>query len=257
MPRKRCMPYLSARIMLAARSRGIVQTMYRPCVVWYEAGRARVPCARIALPPTTSDGRPIRRGFCVPDHAAARVHHLDAQELHTNWDQHHPPCPATPGPLSTLPPRTVGGNLDIRALTAGATRYLPIPVAGARFSVGDVHAAQGDGEVAGTAIETSALVQLTFDLRKGEHFPLPRYLAPARREADGPWFAAVGADPDLWAAARQSLRGVLDYLRTEHHLSDAEAVVLASVCVNLHINQVVHSRTATVSALLPLSIFTS
>jgi acetamidase/formamidase len=164
-------------------------------------------------------------------------------------------APGAPGPLSTIPPRAAGGNLDIRALTAGATLYLPVQVDGALFSVGDVHAAQGDGEVSGTAIETTASVRLTFDLRKGEGLPFPRYLAPAPREADGPWFAAVGVDTDLWEAARQALRGVLDYLRTEHHLSHAEAVILASVCVNLRINQVVNDHTATVSALLPMSIF--
>ena len=164
-------------------------------------------------------------------------------------------APAAPGPLSTIPPRTAGGNLDIRALTAGATLYLPVQVDGAHFSVGDVHAAQGDGEVSGTAIETSASVRLTFDLRKGESLPHPRYLAPARREPDGPWFGAVGADADLWEASRQALRGVLDYLRTEHRLSRAEAVILASVCANLRINQVVNDQTATVSALLPLNIF--
>jgi acetamidase/formamidase len=164
-------------------------------------------------------------------------------------------APGAPGPLSTLPPRTAGGNLDIRALTAGSTLYLPVEVAGALFSVGDAHAAQGDGEVCGTAIETSASVRLTFDLRKGENLPFPRYIAPALREPDGPWFAAVGVGTDLWEASRQALRGVLDYLRTEHHLSRAEAVMLASVCVNLHINQVVNSQVATVSALLPLNIF--
>jgi acetamidase/formamidase len=166
-------------------------------------------------------------------------------------------APGETGPLSTIPPRPAGGNLDIRALTAGATLYLPVQVEGALFSVGDVHAAQGDGEVSGTAIETSASVRLTFDLRKGEGLTSPRYLAPGSGQPDGPWFAAVGADPDIWEASRQALRGVLDYLRTEHHLGDAEAVILASVCVNLRINQVVNNRTATVSALLPLDIFTA
>lgn len=166
-------------------------------------------------------------------------------------------APGAPGPLSTIPPRTTGGNLDIRALTAGATLYLPVQATGGLFSAGDVHAAQGDGEVSGTAIETSASVRLTFDLRKGENLPFPRYRTPELDEPNGPWFAAVGIDTDLWEASRQALRGVLDYLRTEHHLSHAEAVMLASVCANLRINQVVNNSTATVSALLPLNIFTA
>lgn len=165
--------------------------------------------------------------------------------------------PGAPGPLSTIPPRTAGGNLHIRALTAGTTLYLPVQVEGGLFSVSDVHAAQGDGEVSGTAIETSGSVRLTFDLRKGEGLSFPRYLAPGSGQPDGPWYAAVGADTNLWEAFRQALRGVPDHLRTEHHLSDAEAVILASVCVDLRINQVVNNRTATVSALLPLNIFTA
>jgi acetamidase/formamidase len=62
--------------------------------------------------------------------------------------------PAEAGLHSVVPPRRVGGNLDIRDLTAGVTLYLPVEVEGALFSVGDTHAAQGDGEVCGTAIES-------------------------------------------------------------------------------------------------------
>src|SRR5688500_10170902 len=75
-------------------------------------------------------------------------------------------APAERGHHSVVPPRRVGGNLDIRDLAAGTTLYLPIEVPGALFSVGDTHAAQGDGEVCGTAIESPMKVALTFDLVK-------------------------------------------------------------------------------------------
>jgi acetamidase/formamidase len=76
-------------------------------------------------------------------------------------------APAAPGLHSIVPPRQVGGNLDIRDLAAGTTLYLPVEVAGALFSVGDTHAAQGDGEVCGTAIESPMTVTLTFELVRG------------------------------------------------------------------------------------------
>ncbi|MBN0315093.1 acetamidase/formamidase family protein, partial [Pseudomonas aeruginosa] len=63
-------------------------------------------------------------------------------------------APAEPGLHSVVPPRRVGGNLDIRDLAAGTTLYLPVEVEGALLSIGDTHAAQGDGEVCGTAIES-------------------------------------------------------------------------------------------------------
>ena len=72
--------------------------------------------------------------------------------------------PPEPGAHSTIPPRRWGGNLDCKELVAGSTLYLPIPVDGALFSAGDGHAAQGDGEVSGTAIETLAQARLMLDV---------------------------------------------------------------------------------------------
>lgn len=164
-------------------------------------------------------------------------------------------APAEPGPHSTIQPRAVGGNLDIRQLTAGATLFLPIAVPGALFSVGDAHAAQGDGEVAGTAIETDATVTLRFDLRKHEHLPGPRFHTPAPNSVTGPWFVAVGSDADLYQAARAALRGVLAELQDRHGLTRAQAIVLASACVDLRISQIVNGGVYTASAFLPLSIF--
>jgi acetamidase/formamidase len=164
-------------------------------------------------------------------------------------------APAESGPHRTFPPRSVGGNLDIRQLTAGSTLFLPIAVPGALFSVGDAHAAQGDGEVAGTAIETDATVTLHFDLRKGEMLPSPQFITPSIGPATGPWFAATGSHADLYEAAREALRGVLDYLHQHHGLESPQACILASVCVDLKVSQIVNAGVYTVSAFLPLSIF--
>src|SRR5215212_10253226 len=87
-------------------------------------------------------------------------------------------APAEPGRHSTIPPGRGGGNLDVRQLIAGATLSLPVEIPGALFSVGDAHAAQGDGEVAGTAIETDATVTLRFSLLKGHPIPGPQIHTP-------------------------------------------------------------------------------
>ena len=76
-------------------------------------------------------------------------------------------APAEPGLHSIVPPRRCGGNMDIRDLAAGTELYLPVEVAGGLFSVGDTHAAQGDGEVCGTAIESPMSLALRLDLVKG------------------------------------------------------------------------------------------
>ncbi len=92
-------------------------------------------------------------------------------------------APAAPGLHSVVPPRRVGGNLDIRDLAAGTSLYLPVEVAGALFSIGDTHAAQGDGEVCGTAIETAMAVTATFELIKGQPLAMPRFSTPGRSPA--------------------------------------------------------------------------
>jgi acetamidase/formamidase len=166
-------------------------------------------------------------------------------------------APAEPGRHTTTPPRRAGGNMDVRQLTAGAMLALPVYVPGALFSVGDAHAAQGDGEVAGTAIEVDATVTLRFDLVKGRAVPGPQFRTPVLGSPDGPWFAATGHHADLYEAAREGLRGILAYLDEHHGLSRPEACLLASACVDLRISQIVNGGVFTVSAFLPLSIFES
>jgi acetamidase/formamidase len=164
-------------------------------------------------------------------------------------------APSEPGRHSTVPPGRGGGNLDIRQLTAGATLYLPVLVPDALFSVGDVHAAQGDGEVGGTGIETDAVVTLRFNLVKGRAVPGPQFLTSAPAAQAGCWFVATGHNSDLYEAAREALRGVLAYLQERHGLERAKACILASACVDLRISQLVNADVRTVSAFLPLDIF--
>lgn len=165
---------------------------------------------------------------------------------------------AAEGPHPTAPPRQVGGNMDVRQLVRGARVELPIEVPGALFSVGDVHAAQGDGELCGTGIETEGTVTLRFDLRKGAGIETPQLYAPPTPDANlgrGGWFATTGHAPDLMEAARIAVRAMLRHLEREHALSTLEAYILSSVCVDLKISQVVDAPNWTVGAFLPLSIF--
>ena len=141
--------------------------------------------------------------------------------------------PDEPGTHSTIPPRRSGGNIDCKALVAGATLFLPIPVDGALFSAGDGHAAQGDGEVSGTAIETPVEAQVTLDLRDD----LPLEWPVARIE--GAWLT-FGFDEHLGRAAQIAVDGMLDLMERELGVSRADALGLASVVVDLRVTQVVN-----------------
>jgi len=134
---------------------------------------------------------------------------------------------------STIPPRRCGGNIDCKELVAGTTLFLPIPVDGALFSAGDGHAAQGDGEVSGTAIESPVDATLTLDVR--DDLPLEWPVA----RIDGAWLT-FGFDEHLGLAARIAIDGMLDLMEREHGLSRADALGLASVVVDLRVTQVVN-----------------
>lgn len=166
-------------------------------------------------------------------------------------------APASAGPHSTSPPRRVGGNMDVRQLVAGSTLYLPVEVEGALLSAGDLHAAQGDGELSGTGIEMDGRLTLRLSLRTDWPIDSPQLLAPPEPTAlwSGGSFQVTGHAPDLMEAARIALRGLLAHLRREYGLSTKHAYILASACVDLRISQIVDAPNYTVSALLPLSIF--
>lgn len=141
--------------------------------------------------------------------------------------------PPEPGAHSTTPPRPWGGNLDCKELVAGTTLYLPVPVDGGLFSAGDGHAAQGDGEVGGTAIECPSSAQVTLDVRDDLQLGWPC----ARIE--GAWLA-FGFDEQLGLAATIAVDGMVELMGRELGLSPADALGLASVVVDLRVTQVVN-----------------
>lgn len=161
--------------------------------------------------------------------------------------------------LRTIPPRENGGNIDIRRLVAGSTLLLPVHVPGALLSIGDVHFAQGDGEVCGTGIEIAAEVTVRVAVRKTPswtpHFPAYRTPAQPGRA----YFATTGisedAAMDLTSAARSALLAMIDWLGAEHDLSQEAAYCLCSACVDLHLSEVVDVPFPLVSALIPLDVF--
>lgn len=163
-----------------------------------------------------------------------------------------------PGLHSIVPPRQNGGNMDIRHLTRGVRLFLPVWVEGALFSVGDTHAAQGDGEVCGTAIEAPMTIALRLILHKGRSIPEPRYIipgAPTPAADTRGYFATTGFAPDLYEATRKAVRYMIGHLQEEHALSRQEAYALCSVAVDLRISQVVDAPNWLVSAFLPQGIF--
>jgi acetamidase/formamidase len=152
--------------------------------------------------------------------------------------------PAEPGEHSTIPPRAHGGNLDCRELVAGSTLYLPIPVDGALFSVGDGHAAQGDGEVSGTAIECPMeRVELTFDVRTDLPLAAPMALTPAG-------LLTMGLGDTVDDAVYQALEGMFGQLVERFRVSREDAIALASVAVDVRVTQIVN-RVVGAHALLP------
>src|SRR5689334_83022 len=167
-------------------------------------------------------------------------------------------CPADAKEQAIMPPGRFGGNLDTRQLTAGTTLYLPVQVPGAMFSCGDAHAAQGDGEVCVTGIESPMYGALRFTLHKDRPIPAPQYLTGgplAPRVADAPWYGTTGVGPDLFVCAQEAVRAMVDHLAAEHGLSPEDAYLLCSLCVDLRISEIVDAGEYVVSALLPLTIF--
>jgi acetamidase/formamidase len=141
--------------------------------------------------------------------------------------------PDEDGIHSTGPPRRCGGNIDCKELVAGAALYLPISVDGAHVSAGDGHAAQGDGELSGTAIECFVeRAQLTFELSELE------LRTPVARTADA-WLA-FGFDEDLDLAAEQAIATMLDLMERELGIERGYAIALGSVAVDLRVTQIVN-----------------
>lgn len=163
-------------------------------------------------------------------------------------------APAEAGLHSVVPPRRVGGNLDIRDLAAGTELYLPIEVAGALFSVGDTHAAQGDGEVCGTAIESPMDVVLKLDLVKGANLKTPRFTTPGpvTRHLDAKGYeVTTGIGPDLMEGARAAVSNMIDLLSARYNMNPVDAYMLVSTCGDLRISEIVDMPNWVVSFYFP------
>lgn len=161
------------------------------------------------------------------------------------------------GSHSIVPPRQNGGNMDIRHLVQGVRLLLPVWVDGALFSVGDTHAAQGDGEVCGTAIESPMGIALRFTVHKDMTIAAPQYAVPAWcAEQPDPrgYHVTTGFAEDLREAARDATRHMIQHLMGRYAYTREEAYALCSVCVDLRISEVVDAPNWLVSAFLPLSV---
>jgi formamidase len=187
--------------------------------------------------------------------------------------------------LRTIPPRENGGNMDVQQMQIGTTLLLPCFTDGCGLFVGDVHFAQGDGEVSGTAIEMGATVTVRTEVLKGRanEITSPHFEGGEQLKAIAPekFYATVGfplkekgevppfltyldgeriADlenlsEDLSLAARAALIEMIDYLERERGLTREQAYILSSVAVDLVVGQVVDVPNYTVSAIIDLEVF--
>ncbi|NNM35271.1 MAG: acetamidase/formamidase family protein [Gemmatimonadetes bacterium] len=158
-------------------------------------------------------------------------------------------APATDSMLVTIPPRANGGNMDNKHLLPGTTVYFPVFVDGALFSVGDTHAAQGDGEISGTAIEAPMRVVYEVNVIKGG-----RAIQEPQYETDE-YYAVTGFGTTIDEAARKAAGYMIDYLVAEHGLTRNEAYVLSSLTADLKISETVDVPHMLVSMHIPKSIF--
>jgi acetamidase/formamidase len=153
------------------------------------------------------------------------------------------------GRLSSNPPGRHAGNMDNRELVAGSTLYIPVFARGALFEIGDGHAAQGDGEVDQTAIETSLRGKIQLTVRKDMKLRWPR----AETATD---YISMGMDPDLAAATKTAIQEMVDFLVSEKKLTRHQAYQLVSIAGNVTITQLVDKPNVGVHVKLPKSIFT-
>lgn len=155
--------------------------------------------------------------------------------------------PKEVGRWNSAPPWINAGNLDNKELIAGSSLFIPVHIKGALFEIGDGHAAQGNGEVDITAIETSLKAKLQFIVHKGKTLKWPRAETSTH-------IITMGCDRDLNAATHIAVREMIQYLMDEQKLSKADAYMLCSVAVDVNITQLVDGNVG-VHAMLPKAIF--
>ena len=157
------------------------------------------------------------------------------------------------------PPHAGGGNMDCRHVTAGTTLYLPVAVEGGLLSLGDAHAAQGDGEVAISGLECAMRTRFRVDVVRDARLPAPQLRRPPGSltpRVDGAgWYATTGVETDLMEASRAAVRAMIDHLGREHGLSREDAYVLCSLAGDLKIVEVVDAPRWIVGCFMPDAVF--
>ena len=164
-------------------------------------------------------------------------------------------APRTKGLVEVGPPGRHGGNMDIRHLTVGSAVKLPVWVDGALFSVGDVHAAMGDGEVCGTAIECAGSARIRFTIEKGARLRYPEYTTKGQRGPKSGFLATTGISPDLMKATKESVRGMVSRLSDEYGLTSEEAYVLCSVAADVRVHEIVDKPNWVVGTMISKDLF--
>ncbi len=166
-------------------------------------------------------------------------------------------APAEDGEILTRPPGPFGGNMDVRDLAAGATLFLPVFRPGALFSVGDIHAAQGDGEVCLNGIEAPAEVTLTFRVRRDFRLTAPMAETPptpARPEGNPGEWLMIAAHADPLAAAAAATSRMVDFITDRWRMPPEKAYILCSAVLSLRMSQVVNRPVMTVTAALAKNV---
>jgi len=188
-----------------------------------------------------------------------KIVQLDAKKMIAHWSEGieiplHPffgslgvAPPKEAGRWNSAPPWIHGGNLDNKELVAGTTIYYPVFVKGALFEIGDGHAAQGNGEVDITAIETSLIGKLQFIVHKGKSLHWPRAETATH-------VISMGCDRDLNAATHIAVREMIAYLMDEKKMSQVDAYMLCSVAADVDITELVDGNVG-VHVMLPKAIF--
>lgn len=167
-------------------------------------------------------------------------------------------APEANGSHPTIPPRSVGGNMDIKHLTEGSTVYLPVEVDGGLMSIGDCHAAQGDGEVCSTGIEAPMDVTIQVHVDHDKEISQPHFESTGPYTPSGedePMYGTTGISDDLMDASKAAIWHMIEYLSEEYPLSKSEAYILCSAAVDLKINELVDTPNWVVSAYVSEGLF--
>jgi acetamidase/formamidase len=176
-------------------------------------------------------------------------------------------APLRKGMYRTVPPNVnggMGGNTDIKQFTKGSRIQFPVLAEGAKFSAGDGHMAQGDGEICVTAIETLMSVTCTFRIIRDTIIESPRAIVPAADPTDfgltpemlkKGFYHTTGVGPDLMENAKKAARDMIDWLVRDQGLSLHEGYAICSVAGDLKISEVVDIPNWVVSMTVPRGIF--